>query len=691
MHDLSKERMRIRYLHRIKGWLGKAIRAFNASQAWIIVFIIGALTGLIAAYIDVATEWLTDIREGYCEAGFYLNRKFCCWHENGAQCDEWKWWGGSSPVAEWSARYLVYVATGCTFASVSAYLVAHYGQYAAGSGIAEIKTILGGFVIRQFLGSWTLLIKCIGMILSVASGLSIGVEDPLVHVASCVGNIVLRLFPKYARNEAKKREILSASCAAGVSVGFGAPLGGVLFSLEEVSYYFPYKVMWRSFFCAMIAGISLQLMNPFRTHKLVLYQVSYERNWYIFELPVFVMLGLLGGAWGSYFNKWSLQIAAYRKSSWLFDWPVCDTVAIALLSSSVSYPLKFLRASTVELLTNLFRECEEVETDFHGLCSRDQFSSVIFALFLAALLKTVLTVLTFGARVPGGVFLPAMAIGACVGRGVGMLMQVWQESYPSLWIFSECENDKSCVTPGTYALVGAAAAFAGSTRMTVSLTVIMFELTGALPYVLPIMITVMVAKMVADSFDKDGIFDGIIHLNGYPYLDHREEYTHDTYAGDIMTKVEDLQILTATGHTIDSLDEIHRNEDYKGYPVVNTVQDMQLIGYAGRAELRYALKEAQKRSDITGSVPVYFTDEFAFLDSSTFVDLRPWIDQTPTTLTTRCPIDLVVEMFKQLGLRYVLITKNGRLLGLITKKDLLRHVVQVNHPDMQLRLRTLTR
>ena len=53
-----------------------------------------------------------------------------------------------------------------------------------------------------------------------------------------VGNILSYLFPKYGRNEAKKREILSASAAAGVSVAFGAPIGGVLFSLEEVSSNF---------------------------------------------------------------------------------------------------------------------------------------------------------------------------------------------------------------------------------------------------------------------------------------------------------------------------------------------------------------------------------------------------------------------------------------------------------------------
>lgn len=64
-----------------------------------------------------------------------------------------------------------------------------------------------------------------------------------------IGNILSYLFPKYGRNEAKKREILSAAAAAGVSVAFGAPIGGVLFSLEEVCKYFIYK---REHFCSIL-------------------------------------------------------------------------------------------------------------------------------------------------------------------------------------------------------------------------------------------------------------------------------------------------------------------------------------------------------------------------------------------------------------------------------------------------------
>jgi chloride channel 3/4/5 len=68
------------------------------------------------------------------------------------------------------------------------------------------------------------------LILAVASGMSLGKEGPLVHVACCVGQIIPSFFPKYAKNEAKRREMLSVASATGVSVAFGAPIGGVVFS-----------------------------------------------------------------------------------------------------------------------------------------------------------------------------------------------------------------------------------------------------------------------------------------------------------------------------------------------------------------------------------------------------------------------------------------------------------------------------
>lgn len=103
---------------------------------------------------------------------------------------------------------------------------------AAGSGIPEIKTILSGFVIPHFLDFKVLLVKAVGATFAVATGMCLGKEGPFVHISTCVGYLVARLFPKYAGNGRKMREMLSVACSSGLSVAFGAPIGGVLFSYE---------------------------------------------------------------------------------------------------------------------------------------------------------------------------------------------------------------------------------------------------------------------------------------------------------------------------------------------------------------------------------------------------------------------------------------------------------------------------
>ena len=83
----------------------------------------------------------------------------------------------------------------------------------------------------------------------------------------------------------KRREVLSASSAAGVAVAFAAPIGGVLFSLEEVSYYFAPKTMWRAFFCAVTAAMTLKVPNPsYCTDGSSLIQTVQERLYYLKSL-----------------------------------------------------------------------------------------------------------------------------------------------------------------------------------------------------------------------------------------------------------------------------------------------------------------------------------------------------------------------------------------------------------------------
>jgi chloride channel 3/4/5 len=113
---------------------------------------------------------------------------------------------------------------------------------------------------------------------------------------------------------------------------------------------------------------------------------------------------------------------------------------------------------------------------------------MIFSLAIATVVRTFFVILSYGCKVPAGIFVPSMAIGATFGRMVGIAVQAMHESFPDSRFFASCQPDVPCITPGTYAFLGAGAALSGIMHITVSVVVIMFELTGALTYILPTMV-----------------------------------------------------------------------------------------------------------------------------------------------------------------------------------------------------------
>ena len=681
--EYTKERQRLRYLYSsATGLFGYAQQMLDASQIWIILIATGVASGVLAAGIDVASDWLADLKTGYCRTGegggrFYLNRGFCCWgHESLAQCQGWTPWSAALHVQSAAGRFIIeyifYILYSILFASCASVLVQNFASYAKHSGIPEIKTVLGGFVIRRFMGGWTLVVKSLGLCLAVASGLWLGKEGPLVHVACCCANLLMKLSPSLNDNEARKREVLSAAAAAGISVAFGSPIGGVLFSLEQLSYYFPDKTMWQSFVCAMVAAVTLQAFNPFRTGKLVLYQVTYSSGWHGFEMVPFAILGIIGGLYGGIFIKLNMRLAKWRKTSRWASTPVLEVLAVALLTAVVNFPNKFMRAQSSELVYTLFAECANLTDDQLGICkSGTANAGVIVLLIEASAVGFLLASITFGLQIPAGIILPSMAIGALYGRAVGIIIQVWQGNHSNALIFATCEPDIPCITPGTYAIIGAAAALAGVTRMTVSIVVIMFELTGALTYVLPIMIAVMISKWVGDAFGRRGIYETWIHFNEYPFLDNRDESTvPDVPVSQIMTQMQDLTVLTAIGHTIQSIHDMLLAQQYRGFPVVNDDKNNVLLGYISRTELIYAIRlAAAEPRKLPPSTEIFFSHQPS-ADIQTTLDLRPWMDQTPITLNAKSSLQLTLSMFSRLGLRYVLFCDRGVLQGLLTKKDI---------------------
>ena len=430
--------------------------------------------------------------------------------------------------------------------------------------------------------------------------------------------------------------------------------------------------MWQSFVCAMVAAFILQAFNPFRTGKLVLYQVTYHTGWHAFELGPFAVIGIIGGLYGGLFIRLNMRLANWRRSHSypLRDRPVLEVALVATVTAIISFPITFLRAQLTELVSFLLAECKDIQSDSLGLCkSGIANTGVIFLLIISAVIGFFFASLTFGLQIPAGILLPSMAIGALYGRVVGLIVEVWQREHPNFIAFQSCEPDHPCVTPGTYAIIGAASALAGATRMTVSIVVIMFELTGALTYVLPIMVAVMIAKWIGDAISKRGIYESWIQFHSYPLLDNREDKpVPDVPVSQIMTRLDDLIVITATGHTIESLNDLLRSHRFRGFPVVNNALEALLLGYISRTELSYALTSATKQRKLTPGTVCYFSHQ-PLADLSTSLDLRPWMDQTPITLNSRSGLQLTVNMFQRLGLRYVIFADRGILMGLLTKKD----------------------
>jgi chloride channel 3/4/5 len=569
------------------------------------------------------------------------------------------------------------------FAFTSAVLVKSYAPYAAGSGISEIKCIIAGFVMKGFLGPWTLVIKSVALPLAIASGISVGKEGPSVHYAVCTGNVISKLFEKYRRNASKTREILSACAAAGVAVAFGSPIGGVIFSLEEMSSHFPLKTMWRTYFCALVATAVLSAMNPFRTGQLVMFQVQYDRSWHFFEVVFYIFIGIFGGLYGAFVIKWNLRAQAFRKK-YLVNYAILEATLLTVATGIICYPNAFLRIDMTESMKILFLECEGGE-DYHKLCESEHRFSNILSLFLATVIRIFFVIISYGSKVPAGIFVPSMAIGATFGRTVGIIVQAIHDAYPHSVFFASCEPDVPCITPGTYAFLGAAASLSGIMHITISVVVIMFELTGALTYILPTMIVVGVTKAVGELFGKGGIADRMIWFSGFPFLDNKEDHNFGVPVSQAMTT--DVVSIPTTGMAVKAVERLLSEDKYQGFPVVENESTKTLVGYIGRTELRYAIDRAKRERPlnpnarctfsphalgaVTPITPTFVTSPDPV--SSTTIDLSRFVDTAPVTVHPRLSLETVMELFRKIGPRVILIEYHGQLTGLVTVKDCLKY------------------
>lgn len=209
-----------------------------------------------------------------------------------------------------------------------------------------------------------------------------------------------------------------------------------------------------------------------------------------------------------------------------------------------------------------------------------------------------------------------------------------------------------------------------------------------------VQIVVGVTKAVSERFGKGGIADRMIWFNGFPFLDNKEEHTFGVPVSQVMTS--EVTSLPSSGLNMRSLENIMATNRFQGYPIIEDRTRKALIGYIGRTELRYAIDRAKKEGFISPHAKCFFSQPdssavqtpsaaappvtFDAIESATgqqSVDFSRFIDPTPLAVHPRLPLETVMELFKKMGPRVILVDYRGRLAGLVTVKDCLKFQFKV--------------
>ncbi|XP_059572657.1 H(+)/Cl(-) exchange transporter 7 isoform X2 [Alligator mississippiensis] len=666
-------------------------------KRWVICGMIGILTGLVACFIDIVVEKLAGLKYKVVKDNI----------------DKFTEKGGLS------FSLLLWATLNSSVVMVGSIIVAFIEPVAAGSGIPQIKCYLNGVKIPHVVRLKTLMVKVCGVILSVVGGLAVGKEGPMIHSGAVIAAGIsqgrstslkrdFKIF-EYFRRDTEKRDFVSAGAAAGVSAAFGAPVGGVLFSLEEGASFWNQFLTWRIFFASMISTFTLNsvlsvyhgnawdLSNP----GLINFgRFDNEKMEYtIQEIPIFIVMGVVGGILGAMFNALNYWLTMFRIR---YIHRPCLQVVEAMLVAAVTAAVGFV-------MIYCSRDCQPLQGNavaypLQLFCADGEYNSMATAFFntpeksvvslfhdppgtynpmtlgMFTLMYFFLACWTYGLTVSAGVFIPSLLIGAAWGRLFGISL-----SYLTGSIWAD---------PGKYALMGAAAQLGGIVRMTLSLTVIMMEATSNVTYGFPIMLVLMTAKIVGDFF-VEGLYDMHIQLQSVPFLHWEAPVTsHSLTAREVMsTPVTCLRRKEKVGTIVDILSDASSN--HNGFPVVeNETDTMQVAGLRGlilRSQLIVLLKHkvfveranlslVQRRlklKDFRDAYPRFPPIQSIHVsqdERECMMDLTEFMNPSPYTVPQEASLPRVFKLFRALGLRHLVVVDNrNEVVGMVTRKDLARY------------------
>ena len=435
---------------------------------------------------------------------------------------------------------------------VMGYLLFRYFPDARGSGVPQTKAALyardGNISLRTVLGKF----GCTAATL--ASGIPLGREGPSVQVGAGIASVLgrwLGLSPE------KVKALIPVGAAAAIAAAFNTPMAAVLFALEEVVGDLHAPVLGSVVLASATSWAVLRLLlgnNP-------LFHVPQYELVHPLEFGIYAVLGVAGGFLSVAFTKLLLGMRKRflllpRSTRWWH--PVVGGVLVGLMGWFVPQVLG-------------------VGYSYVGLALDGTMALKLMVLLVVLKLFAITT--SYASGNAGGIFGPALFLGAMLGGAIGTVAHHWLPTYTA--------------APGAYALVGMGALFAGIVRAPMTSVLMIFEMTRDYAVIVPLMIANLASLFISTRFQKEPIYEALAQQDGIHLPSHktREELGRRTVKQVMRSAPEILP----SQLSIQYASERMQSSEFRSWIVED---EGSVVGVLGRASLESALADGKAEENL---------------------------------------------------------------------------------------------
>lgn len=449
---------------------------------------------------------------------------------------------------------------------VMGYLLYRYFPDARGSGVPQTKAALyardGNISLRTVLG------KFVCTSATLASGIPLGREGPSVQVGAGIASVLgrwLGLSPE------KVKALIPVGAAAAIAAAFNTPMAAVLFALEEVVGDLHAPVLGSVVLASATSWAVLRLLlgnNP-------LFHVPQYDLVHPLEFGIYAVLGVAGGFLSVAFTKLLLGMRKRflllpRGTRWWH--PVVGGLMVGLMGWFVPQVLG-------------------VGYSYVGLALDGTMALKLMVLLVVLKLFAITT--SYASGNAGGIFGPALFLGAMLGGAIGTVAHHWLPTYTA--------------APGAYALVGMGALFAGIVRAPMTSVLMIFEMTRDYAVIVPLMIANLASLFISTRFQKEPIYEALAQQDGIHLPRHktREELGRHTVKQVMRSAPEILPSQLSVRYASERM----RSSEFRSWIVED---EGSVVGVLNRATLESALADGKAEGNLIG---LFDTLEFPHVHS----------------------------------------------------------------------------